>query len=42
MNCPVCGHHYTNPEEIEYIETYEMCSRCDNNGAVEEEYGEED
>jgi DNA-directed RNA polymerase subunit RPC12/RpoP len=42
MQCPVCGKKYNDPEEQEYIEKYDICSKCDKEGADLENYDKED
>ena len=29
MKCPICGRYYRDESEIEYIEQFEMCTKCD-------------
>jgi hypothetical protein len=41
MVCPCCGIDYSDPEEQEHIEKYEMCTKCDKKGEDTEEYEED-
>ena len=41
MECPNCLVDYSNPNEIEQIKTYGICSNCENEQLEKKEYADD-